>query len=156
MNLQEPEDRSNTVRLSGRRFEESPFISRYAGPELIRGVYAGRYFAIYNGEDPVRKYWVLRRKALLFDTPEKPVEVSGPDAAAFLDKVLTRTVSTLEVGRGRYALACTPQGGVFMDGVVFRLEGDRFWYVQADGRWRHGSSPTAKDSTSPYRTRSRE
>ena len=101
MNLQEPEDRSNTVRVSGRRFEESPFISRYDGPELIRGVYAGRYFAIYNGEDPVRKYWVLRCKALMFDTPEKPVEVSGPDAAAFLDKVLTRTVSTLGEGRGR-------------------------------------------------------
>ena len=133
MNLQEPEDRSNTVRLSGRRFEESPFIARYDGPELIRGVYAGRYFPIFNGEDPVRNYWVLRRKALLFDTPEKPVEVSGPDAPAFLDKVLSRSVSTLEEGRGRYTLACTPQGGVFMDGVVFRLAGDRFWYVQADG-----------------------
>ena len=133
MNLQEPEDRSNTVRISGRRFEESPYISRYDGPGLVRGVYAGRYFPIFKGEDPVRNYWVLRRKALLFDTPEKPLEVSGPDASGFLDKVLTRTVSTLKVGRGRYALACTPQGGVFMDGVVFRLAEDRFWYVQADG-----------------------
>jgi len=133
MNLQEPEDRSNTVRISGRRFEESPYLSRYDGPGLVRGVYAGRYFPIFKGEDPVRNYWVLRRKALLFDTPEKPVEVSGPDAPAFLDKVLARTVSTLEAGRGRYALVCTPQGGVFMDGVVFRLAEDRFWYVQADG-----------------------
>ena len=133
MNLQEPEDRNNTVRISGRRFEESPYSSRYDGPELVRGVYAGRFFAIFNGEDPIRKYWVLRRKALIFDTPEKPVEVSGPDAVAFLEKVLARTVSTLKEGRGRYAIACTPQGGVFMDGVVFRLAGDRFWYVQADG-----------------------
>ena len=133
MNLQEPEDRSHTVRISGRRFEESPYSPRYDGPELVRGVYAGRFFAIFNGEDPVRKYWVLRRKALLFDAPEKPVEVSGPDAVAFLEKVLARTVSTLEIGRGRYAIACTPQGGVFMDGIVFRLADDRFWYVQADG-----------------------
>ena len=133
MNLQEPEDRNNTVTISGRRFEESPYISRYDGPDLVRGVYAGRFFAIFNGEDPVRKYWVLRRKALIFDTPEKPVEVSGPDAVAFLEKVLSRTVSTLEVGRGRYAIACTPQGGVFMDGVLFRLADNRFWYVQADG-----------------------
>ena len=133
MNLQEPEDRNNTVTISGRRFEESPYISRYDGPELVRGVYAGRFFAIYNGEDPVRKYWGLRRKALIFDAPEKPVEVSGPDAVAFLERVLSRTVSTLEVGRGRYAIACTPQGGVFMDGVLFRLADDRFWYVQADG-----------------------
>ena len=133
MNLQEPEDRSNTVRISGRRFEESPYISRYDGPALVRGVYAGRFFPIFNGEDPIRKYWVLRRKALMFDTPEKPVEVSGPDAVAFLEKVLSRTVSTLEAGRGRYAIACTPQGGVFMDGVLFRLADERFWYVQADG-----------------------
>ena len=133
MNLQEPEDRENTVSISGRRFEESPYISRYDGPELVRGVYAGRFFAIFNGEDPVRKYWVLRRKALIFDAPEKPVEVSGPDAVAFLEKVLSRTVSTLEIGRGRYAIACTPQGGVFMDGVLFRLADNRFWYVQADG-----------------------
>ena len=133
MNLQEPEDHSNTVRVSGRRFEESPYVSRYDGPELVRGVYAGRFFAIFNGEDPVEKYWVLRRKALMFDAPEKPVEVSGPDAAAFLDRVLARTVSTLQVGRGRYAIACTPQGGVFMDGVVFRLADERFWFVQADG-----------------------
>jgi len=133
MNLQEPKDRSDTVRISGRRFEESPFIARYDGPEVIRGVYAGRFSPIFNGEDPIRNYWVLRRKALMFDTPEKPLEVSGPDAAAFLDRVLTRTVSTLEEGRGLYALACTPQGGVFMDGIVFRLAEDRFWYVQADG-----------------------
>ena len=133
MNLQEPEDRSNTVRISGRRFEESPYLPRYDGPELVRGVYAGRFFAIFNGEDPVRKYWVLRRKALIFDTPEKPVEVSGPDAVAFLEKVLARAIATLKPGRGRYAIACTPQGGVFIDGVVFRLAENRFWYVQADG-----------------------
>ena len=39
----------------------------------------------------------------------------------------------MEEGRGYYAIACTPQGGVFMDGVVFRLGKNRFWYVQADG-----------------------
>ncbi len=36
-------------------------------------------------------------------------------------------------GRGYYGLACTPQGGIFMDGVVFKLAENRFWYVQADG-----------------------
>lgn len=55
MNLQEPEDRNSTVRISGRRFEESPYRSRYDGPELVRGVYAGRFFAIFNGEDPIRR-----------------------------------------------------------------------------------------------------
>ena len=33
--------------------------------------------AIYMGEDPVEKYWTLRQKAVIFDVPEKPVEISG-------------------------------------------------------------------------------
>lgn len=100
---------------------------------MIRGVYAERYFAVYNGEDAIEKYWTLRRKALIFDVPEKPVEISGPDAIPFLEKVLSRKVTTMQEGRGYYAIACTPQGGIFMDGVVFKLGKDRFWYVQADG-----------------------
>ena len=133
MNIQENLDIDDTVRVSSRCFEVSPYLERYDSPDMVRGVYAGRFFTIYNGEDPVRKYWTLRRKALIYDVPEKPVEISGPDAVPFLEKVLSRNVATLTEGRGRYALACTPQGGVFMDGLLFRLGSDRFWYVQADG-----------------------
>ncbi|MBS37541.1 MAG: aminomethyltransferase [Thiotrichales bacterium] len=133
MNIQESLDINDTVRISARCFEVSPYLERYDGPEMVRGVYAGRFFTIFNGEDPVQKYWTLRRKALIYDVPEKPVEISGPDAVPFLDHVLSRKISTLAQGRGRYAIACTPQGGVFMDGVLFKLGHDRFWYVQADG-----------------------
>ena len=133
MNVQEDVDINDTVRVSSRCFEVSPYLERYDGPDMVRGVYAGRFFTIYNGEDPVQKYWTLRRKALIYDVPEKPVEISGPDAVPFLERVLSRRVATLGEGRGRYAIACTPQGGVFMDGVLFRLGRDRFWYVQADG-----------------------
>lgn len=132
-NIQESFDSANTVSISARRFEESPFIARTACPEMVRGVYAGRFMAIYAGEDPVEKYWRLRQKALIFDVPEKPIEITGPDAMPFLEKVLSRRVATMMEGRGYYAIACTPQGGVFMDGVVFRLGSERFRYVQADG-----------------------
>ena len=133
MNIQENPDINDTVRVSSRAFEPSPYLARYDNPDMIRGVYAGRFFTIYNGEDPVQKYWTLRRKALIYDVPEKPVEISGPDALPFLEKVFSRKVSTLAEGRGRYCIACTPQGGVFMDGVLFKLAPDRYWYVQADG-----------------------
>ena len=132
-NLQEESDLQNTVEISARRFEESPFISRIDDSKMIRGVYAGRYHAIYNGEDVLHKYWTLRKKALIYDVPEKPIEISGPDATAFLDKVLTRKISDLQEGRGLYALACTPKGGIFMDGVVFKFSSNKYWYVQADG-----------------------
>jgi aminomethyltransferase len=133
MNIQESPDINDTVRVSSRVFETSPYLPRYDNPDMIRGVYAGRFFTIYDGEDPVQKYWTLRRKALIYDVPEKPVEISGPDAVPFLEKIFSRKVSSLAEGRGRYCIACTPQGGVFMDGVLFKLGSDRYWYVQADG-----------------------
>ena len=132
-NFQEAADLTNTVGISARRFEESPFIERIDSPSMVRGVYAGRYFPIFMGEDFLDKYWCLRQKALIFDVPEKPVEISGPDVVPFLEKVFARKIATMTEGRGYYAIACTPQGGVFMDGVMFRLAEDRFWYVQADG-----------------------
>ena len=132
-NFQEASDLVKTVTLSARRFEESPFIKRTDSPKMVRGVYAGRYCSIFTGEEPIEKYWLLRQKALLFDVPEKPVEISGPDAVPFLEKVLTRRVAPMLEGRGYYALACTPKGGIFMDGVIFKLSENRFWYVQSDG-----------------------
>ena len=133
VNLQEEKDLDDNVAVSARRFEESPFIARHDTSKMVRGVYAGRFFAVYAGEDYLEKYWLLRRRALIFDVPEKPVEISGPDAVPFLERLPTRRVSTMTEGRGYYALACTPQGGIFMDGVVFKLAENRFWYVQADG-----------------------
>ena len=133
VNLQEEKDLDNNVLISARRFEESPFIARHDTSKMVRGVYAGRFQAVYAGEDHLEKYWLLRRKALIFDVPEKPIEILGPDAVPFLEKVLSRRISTMEEGRGYYALACTPSGGIFMDGVVFKLGTNRFWYVQADG-----------------------
>ena len=37
-NLQEESDLHNTVQISARRFEESPFISRIDDSKMIRGV----------------------------------------------------------------------------------------------------------------------
>ena len=132
-NLQELSDLKKTIKISARRFEESPYIERTNCPEMVRGVYAGRYFAMSLGEDPIQKYWLLRQKAAIFDVPEKPIEISGPDAIPFLEKVMTRKVASIKEGRGYYSLACTHQGGIFMDGVIFKFNENKFWYVQADG-----------------------
>ncbi len=126
-------DARETVRISARRFEPSPYHDLYANPKTVLGVYAGRFYAVFNGEDPLETYWALRRRAVLYDVPEKPVQIEGPDAARFLERIFARPIDTLREGRGRYAIACTPNGGVFMDGILFRLSEHRFWYVQPDG-----------------------
>ena len=126
-------DTENTVRVSGRRFEQSPYFDLYDNADTVLGVVAGRYYTVSSGEDPVEAYWTLRRKAVLYDVPEKPWQIEGPDAAAFLERVFARRISDLQAGRGRYAIACTADGGIFTDGILFNLGENRYWYVQPDG-----------------------
>ena len=123
----------DTVRISAKRFEQSPYLACYDNPQMVCGVYAGRSYRMFYGDSPAEKHWVLQRKAAIYDVTERPVEVSGPDVVPFMEKFSTRNVSTLMEGCGRYAIACTPQGGVFMDGLLFELADNRFWYVQPDG-----------------------
>ena len=123
--------RHDTIRLSTRFIEMSPFYECFGDPDKLHGQYAGRM--VYYGEEASDEYWKLRNEAVLYDVPERPFEISGPDAVAFMEHLFARRIAELKVGRGRYAIACTPKGGIFMDGIVFRLEADRFWYVIADG-----------------------
>jgi aminomethyltransferase len=126
-------DVSKTVRVSGRRFETSPFFDNYVNEQTVMGVYAGRYHAVFNGEDSIEGYWALRRKSALYDVPERPVQIEGPDVVPFMERIFARRVGNLQEGRGRYALALTPQGGIFIDGVLFHLSKNKYWYVQPDG-----------------------
>lgn len=126
-------DTKDAVRIGARRFEQSPYYSQYVNAETVLGVVAGRYYPVANGEDPLATYQTLRREAVLYDVPEKPWQIEGPDAVAFLERVFARRVGNLALCRGRYAIACAPNGGTFMDGILFRLDDNRFWYVQPDG-----------------------
>ncbi|MBT6273856.1 MAG: aminomethyl transferase family protein [Chromatiales bacterium] len=123
----------NVVRVMTKRIEASPFEHRYATDEMVCGIYCDRFFAMSVGDDPIEQYWKLRGGVMLFDVPEKPLEVIGPDAVALLERLLSRRVDTLKTWRARYALACTPSGGILMDGVLMRLADDHFWFVQANG-----------------------
>lgn len=124
-----------TLRLSAKRFTASPYIDKYATEDMVFGLYCGRFYAVTVGEDPIEQYWKLRSEVVLYDVPEKPLEIRGPDAIALLDRVFVRRIDNLKLWRARYAIACTPQGGILMDGVLIRLAEDRFWYVQADGEF---------------------
>ena len=113
--------------------ELSPFHHLYANEDTVLRFAVGRLFAQHSGDDPVEGYWALRRSAALFDVPERPVELSGPDVLPFLERICARRIADLRPGRGRYVLLCTHEGGLFMDGILFRLSDNRFWFVQPDG-----------------------
>jgi sarcosine oxidase, subunit alpha len=61
------------------------------------------------------------------------IEVSGPDAARFLDRIYVNRWQTLAVGRCRYAVMCREDGMVFDDGIGTRLASDRFFLTTTTG-----------------------
>jgi glycine cleavage system aminomethyltransferase T len=121
------------IRASAKRFTPSPYIDMYAHDDVVFGIYCNRLYPLSVGDDPVEHYWKLRRQVMLYDVPEMPLEIRGPDAVRLLERVFTRRIGSLGIWRARYAIACTPQGGIIMDGVLIRLAEDHFWYVQANG-----------------------
>ena len=60
-------------------------------------------------------------------------EVSGPDAAAFLEIICATTVSKLAAGRGRYTFMLREDGFVFDDGTVWRLDENRYLLTSSTG-----------------------
>ncbi|EKX69025.1 sarcosine oxidase subunit alpha family protein [Streptomyces ipomoeae] len=61
------------------------------------------------------------------------IDVQGPDAAVFLDRLYTNMMSTLKVGMIRYGVMCRLDGMVFDDGTVIRLAQDRFLVTTTTG-----------------------
>lgn len=96
-------------------------------------VYNNRLMPVSQKIDRFAGYWALRTRAGLFDTGERPIQIKGPDAAKFCNRVFTRDCAKLKPGRAGYGLLCYPDGGILCDGVLMRLEEDTYWYVQADG-----------------------
>jgi aminomethyltransferase len=100
------------------------------------GVYNRRLRSLEYGNIRTEDlYWRLRREVGLAHTGELTTEISGPDAETMLNRVFTRDVSRLRVGRCSYQIACFADGGMIMDGVLLRLAPDRFWYAQGDGEF---------------------
>ncbi|MFB7442359.1 sarcosine oxidase subunit alpha family protein [Streptomyces mirabilis] len=61
------------------------------------------------------------------------IDVQGPDAGVFLDRLYTNMMSTLKVGMIRYGVMCRPDGMVFDDGTVIRLAQGRFLVTTTTG-----------------------
>ena len=111
---------------------KSPWFARTWSENNVYTEYAGRLVLQSLGGDAVEEYWTLRKKVGLFDVPERPLEIRGSDAVAFLNHAFTRPVDKLRLGRGSYGLLCHQGGGMVCDGILFRLSEDRYWYVHAD------------------------
>ena len=96
-----------------------------------------RYFP-RDGEDMdaavARECLAVRTTAGVLDASTLgKIEVIGPDAAAFLDRMYTNRMSTLAVGSIRYGFLLGLDGMVADDGVAMRLAEDRFLVTTTTG-----------------------
>ncbi|MAV48150.1 MAG: glycine cleavage system protein T [Alphaproteobacteria bacterium TMED89] len=97
-------------------------------------------FSVYNHMyiprdfgDPEQNFWNLINDAILCDVAvERQVEISGPDAAAFVQRLTPRDLSKLAVGQCKYVLITNAAGCLINDPVLLRLAEDRFWLSLAD------------------------
>ncbi len=83
--------------------------------------------------DPEGEYRGLVDGVSVWDVAgERQVEITGPDAAAFTQYLVTRDVTKVRPGRARYTLVCQDDGGILNDPVLLRLADDHFWLSLAD------------------------
>ncbi|BCY10674.1 glycine cleavage system aminomethyltransferase GcvT [Actinoplanes sp. L3-i22] len=91
--------------------------------------FAGWEMPVRYGSD-VAEHHAVRKSVGLFDLGHMgQIEVSGPEAAAFLDFALVGRLSAVRVGRAKYTMLCHTTGGVLDDLVVYRLAERRFLVV---------------------------
>jgi sarcosine oxidase subunit alpha len=81
-----------------------------------------------------RECSTTRASVGLFDaTTLGKIEVVGPDAATFLERMYANAFQKLEVGRCRYGLMLSEAGFLMDDGVIARLKPDRFHVTTTTG-----------------------
>ena len=86
-------------------------------------------------DEAVRRECVAARQAVaVMDASTLgKIDIQGPDAAVFLDRIYTNMFSTLPEGQCRYGLMCKADGMVFDDGVTTRLGKNHFLMTTTTG-----------------------
>ncbi len=79
------------------------------------------------------EYFAIRTKAALLDiTPLYKYIIEGPDAQAFLNRLVTRNISICKIGQVMYTPWCDENGKQIDDGTVQRLSGKKFRITSAE------------------------
>ena len=69
------------------------------------------------------EYFAIRNATAVFDlTPMTKYRISGPDAAEYINRLVTRDMDKIKPGRVAYAVWCDDRGQVIDDGTIFHLK----------------------------------
>ena len=102
--------------------------------------WGAKAFSVYNHMyiprdfgDPEQNFWNLVNDAILCDVAvERQVEITGPDAAQFVQMLTPRDLSKLAIGQCKYILITNAEGGLLNDPILLRLAENHFWISLAD------------------------
>ena len=118
---------ARTIGLHPLTYQELPFDPEYS-------IYAGRLTPEkLSNASAEEMYWKIRQELIFRHTGEHPYEISGPDSLKLLQKIFPRDVSKVKVGRCSYQFACYHDGGMITDGVLLRIDQNKYWFAQAEG-----------------------
>lgn len=115
------------------RLRKSPFYAatRRYGCDAF-SVYNHMLMPVWYG-DPEEEFWRLIEHVTLWDVAcERQVEITGPDAARFVQLLTPRNLDTCTVGKCRYVILTAEDGGIINDPVLLRLGENHFWLSLAD------------------------
>jgi aminomethyltransferase len=106
----------------------TPFIERMRPLNKFESLaYWQGYWAPADYGNAEREYFAIRNTASLFDlSPMTKYRITGHEAEAFLQRLMTRDISKLKTGRVAYTIWCNDEGKVIDDGTLFRLGAQEF------------------------------
>lgn len=102
---------------------QTPFHSRTSAANRLNLWHRWKDYTVADAYfDVAMEYTALRNACAVFDlSPMTKHLISGPDALAFLNRLVTRDVAKIRPGRVGYAVWCDDAGQVIDDGTIFHL-----------------------------------
>ncbi len=100
--------------------------------------WSGYWSAVTYEHTHEREYFAIRNSAALIDvSPLFKYDITGPQAAAVVDRIVARDMTHCKIGQILYSPWCDDDGKVVDDGTVWRLTEDRLRITAADPslRW---------------------
>ena len=124
--------------LISTRVRKSPFwhLSHAAGcwrATVYNRMYHPRGYVRPEDGGAMAEYDALVNHVTLWNVAvERQIRVKGPDAEAFVNRVVTRDATRIRPMNGKYVILCNEAGGILNDPVLLRLAEDEFWFSISD------------------------
>ena len=152
INLRQSGDSEARILIST-RIRKSPWwhLSKAAGCwayTTYNHLYHPRAYIKPEDGGLLEEYRYLTEHVSMWDVAvERQIQVKGPDAADFVNLLITRDVhALLPPMQARYVILCNQHGGVINDPVLLRVADDEFWFSISDSDvllWAQGVNANA-------------